>query len=611
MTERGWRVLAAVLWLAAAGPAAATHLQSAELLAATGQEDPATLPDEGWQHVDLPHVQRATEGTLWYRLPVPDEAPQTGTVLYLPRCHRCLSLRVFAGGVLVQDLGAAAERPDFNTPIWVPLGRYQGPLLLAVGQEAALGSAISSVYVGDGAALRWRFATRKALQQGLPGVSSAAFLALGLVGLVLGWRRRQESGYLLFATLSVLFWLRCLHYYATPGDWLPGWDLVGGHVTVASLGWMLVVAHAFVIRLADVPGRRAERLLVVSMLALTVALPLAAALPGPLLLVAARVVYPGYLLAALAATASATYAAWGRRSAATGWVVASLWANVVLGAHDWLLMTWRVSLEGVFLLPVGGVAMCSVFVAVLAQRYALALRTADRARDTLEARLAERERELRASFRTLEAVRAEQAVAVERQRLMREMHDGLGATLISTLLAVQRRQVGADAVAGMLQDGIDELRLAIDSLDPAGDDIGVLLGTLRYRLGPRLEAAGLALDWHVGNLPAVPWLTPPDGLHFLRFMQEVLANVLRHAGARRIRVGGEADATHITVSVADDGCGFDPGTRSLGRGLSHLEHRARALGAQMLLDSAPGRGTQVTLRIGLERRSRARALPAP
>ena len=94
------------------------------------------------------------------------------------------------------------------------------------------------------------------------------------------------------------------------------------------------------------------------------------------------------------------------------------------------------------------------------------------------------------------------------------------ASLVSALRMVQHGNSSEGAVAQVLQECLDDLRLTIDSLEPAQTDLALLLATLRFRLGPRLQAAGLAIDWRVGPLPPVSWLTSPAALHVLRILQE-------------------------------------------------------------------------------------------
>jgi signal transduction histidine kinase len=176
---------------------------------------------------------------------------------------------------------------------------------------------------------------------------------------------------------------------------------------------------------------------------------------------------------------------------------------------------------------------------------------------------------------------------------------------MSALIMLEHGQTDREGVAALVRECVDDLRLVIDSLEPIENDLGHLLATLRYRLGRRLEAAGVAMEWSLDEqLPRLPWLSPPDALQVLRLLQEVLTNVLKHAGAQRVQMSASLNADNfVEVRIQDDGCGFDPAAdvNRGGRGMGNLRLRARKLRATLVVDSAPGCGTTVRLLLPLER----------
>ncbi|PLC05653.1 hypothetical protein CY658_00795 [Variovorax sp. RO1] len=171
------------------------------------------------------------------------------------------------------------------------------------------------------------------------------------------------------------------------------------------------------------------------------------------------------------------------------------------------------------------------------------------------------------------------------------------------LAQTERGDATSAEVAGVLRTCIDDLRLVIDSLEPVEHDLTTLLGTLRYRLGRRMEAAGIAMVWEVEDIPALPWLDPEAALHVLRIVQEALANVLKHARAREVHLSVRRDGDRIALSLADDGCGcgFDAAGITEGRGHQTQHQRAQKLQAALTLNSRPGEGTRVELRLPLQR----------
>lgn len=184
----------------------------------------------------------------------------------------------------------------------------------------------------------------------------------------------------------------------------------------------------------------------------------------------------------------------------------------------------------------------------------------------------------------------------ERQRLMQDMHDGLGSSLTSALRVVERGQLGTVEMTQVLVGCIDDLKLAIDSMEPLEADLLLLLATLRFRLGPRLESTGIVLRWQVENVPALDWLDPRNALHILRILQEAISNIIQHTRATEIRVATCADNHGVVVTISDNGQGFvlEQALHSGGKGLSNQMRRAHAIRAKIAWNSTPA-GTCLSL----------------
>ncbi len=198
---------------------------------------------------------------------------------------------------------------------------------------------------------------------------------------------------------------------------------------------------------------------------------------------------------------------------------------------------------------------------------------------------------------SIEGVRAASQAAVdranrsvERQRILGDMHDGVGSQLIGLMIQVRAKKIDDDRLLSSLGACLDDLKLIVDSLDPGDGSADVALAELRARVGPRFEAAGIDLTWtQVGPLLD---LSAERLLQLLRALQEMASNALRHSGARRVEVSlrtGNDDDERCVVEVRDDGMGFDPTQRRSGRGLASLHQRARRLGGTVSFEDArPG-----------------------
>lgn len=213
----------------------------------------------------------------------------------------------------------------------------------------------------------------------------------------------------------------------------------------------------------------------------------------------------------------------------------------------------------------------------------------------LEERVRQKQRELERNFQKLEALSREAAVAEERQRIMTDMHDGIGAHLISALSLAESDDASPCDIAAVLRECIDDLRLTIDSLAPTDNELLPALGNFRYRIEGRLRTVGIELVWKVSDLPELPYLSPRNLLHILRILQEAFTNVLKHAQATRIIVetGLESNQRQVFIRVSDNGKGLTSAEFD-GRGLGNMARRAASFGGELRVAST-GEGTTMQL----------------
>jgi signal transduction histidine kinase len=190
------------------------------------------------------------------------------------------------------------------------------------------------------------------------------------------------------------------------------------------------------------------------------------------------------------------------------------------------------------------------------------------------------------------------AVAAERERILQDMHDGIGVHLITALNMARRDDLDREELARSIEESLQDLRLIIDSLDVVGGDVLPLLGNLRFRLEPRLAALGIRLDWQVQPpLPELSYLTPESALSILRIVQEAINNAIQHASPRTVCITVRTEAEWILIEVADDGSGFAlRNGPQPSRGLSGMRVRAARLGARLAIESDVI-GTRIGLRL--------------
>ena len=217
-------------------------------------------------------------------------------------------------------------------------------------------------------------------------------------------------------------------------------------------------------------------------------------------------------------------------------------------------------------------------------------------------RIEVRQAALEADVERVRLQERELLLAEERQRLMREIHDSIGAGLAGSLATIEGGDAIDSAPGEALRRAIADLQLTVDSLESVSGDLPSLLGNLRYRLMPQLDRAGIQMQWQVQPLPPLAGLDAAHALHVLRIGQEAFSNILQHAAARQVRVTTQVDGEGqgVWVEIADDGRGYDPAVIKGGRGLGNMAWRAAALGGRLDMTTHPLGGTVVRLWLPLQ-----------
>jgi signal transduction histidine kinase len=202
------------------------------------------------------------------------------------------------------------------------------------------------------------------------------------------------------------------------------------------------------------------------------------------------------------------------------------------------------------------------------------------------------------------------AVLEERERISKELHDGVIQAIYSVGLALQSSLSVMSHDPEMAKERIDG---SIAQLDDVVRDVRSYI----FELQPRdVEERGLtatieelAKDHEVNTLAtvnlalvegAVEMLEPDATGHVVQIVREILSNIARHAQASHVEISCLADGPDFILQIVDDGVGFEPSEVSRGHGLTNLEERARSLGGSLIIESREPRGTRHALVVPTE-----------
>ena len=543
-------------------------------------------PDDeaAWLHTTLPHLWSSThpgyQGTMWYRFRVRLAAVPADTwAVYLPRA--VMNAQVWVNGSAVAYTGSMSDpvTRHWYTPLLVnvpssawTVGENIIYVRVVSGQLRRHG--LAPIQAGPAEQLVARQQQRSWMQADGVLVANIALLALGVLMAII-WLRDRDQVAVGYISAAALMWSVGTSVMVAPNPISPVllWENLAFFITA----WGLLMICLYYYRHGGGrviwPERLAQLMIVV--------VP-AAALISPTTRTQVLVYCAIYALAMGGFLRAAMTIARQRHPEGL-WLLLGIALMTLAASHDLLIELGWSQFDAVYLLPfVAPLNVCLIFISLAGEfsRSRRALRDLNR---TLSARVAQREHELRDSFARLAAMERAQAVSAERSRILKDMHDGVGAHLSSALRQLQApagQAVDLPMVTQTLRDSLDQLKLSIDAMQLQPGDVVGLLASLRFRMTPRLKAAGIDLVWDVPEMPSWPMGTPPALRQLQYILFEALSNALQHAGATRLVLMARQTEGRLTLSLIDNGVGMPPGSEQ-GQGLQGMVGRAAVIGGQL------------------------------
>ena len=279
------------------------------------------------------------------------------------------------------------------------------------------------------------------------------------------------------------------------------------------------------------------------------------------------------------------------------------------GFHDILVVNnLRDRREGL-IIQYSAIPAMLLFSWFLIRRFLHSIEHAEQLAETLEAKVKEREQQIHNQYQQLAALEHEKLLSQERERIMRDMHDGIGGQLLSlkSLLHDQQGQVYRD-LEKRVQRSLVDLRLMIDSLDPILNDLPTLLGMMRGRIEEQLDTTGIRLIWDVQEVSVSIPLNPEKCLHLMRIIQEAVTNTVKHAGANEIKfLVTQSERKSVVIQIIDKSPSLNnhqamhknETPNLVGRGITNMHFRAKQIGASLSIEFKPGQ-CQVDLELNAD-----------
>ncbi len=592
-------LLMSLLGLALPAGAAVTTVQQVQATVSTGGR---VLEESAL--IKLPHhwdkKYPGQSGQVTYTFELPELDAGTVNALLIPRIGN--RFEVYIDGKRELQQGTADSWQNFGKQPFLmtlpPSALKRGARVdLVVWADSLSRAGLTPITVGPQQELAPLYQNGLWSRTTLSYITITALGIMGTIAAVLWWRERD----LLYAFFALATLQRALRVADTLMTSLPLPPLVwNGVLAVAYVGTLLCLC-LFCLRMFDELDRPHLRFFAAAYVLLAGATVVSFAGGWPDVYTAALFITIPLGLYSLYVS---TRAFWRLPTPTGGVLLLAAGIVVAVGMRDWLVI--RVDEAGIGSnswsrqsLLLFDLSMAWVVV----DRFIKSHQAFRALNASLATRIAAREQELGAAFQREQQGLREAAIQSERHRIMRDVHDGVGARLAGLLNTLRGNRANAAGPAvpadlgdleEQVQQSIDELRLTIDSMEPMEGDLTTLLGNLRYRLARRFEAAGITLRWQVNPLPPLPHLTPADISHIQKLLLEVFTNIIRHARASVIEVRTAHEDGRVRISISDNGRGFDTAAVAGGRGLQNMQFRATALGADVRVESG-AHGTTVTL----------------
>ena len=282
-------------------------------------------------------------------------------------------------------------------------------------------------------------------------------------------------------------------------------------------------------------------------------------------------------------TGKLTISIWRRDPGARPIFTGLLFLMEVIAVFEWAAMNAQPFANEITPSWYNLILFVSVFGGMSLVQITKALRESLRTNDLLQEKLAIREQELKKAYSELLISESFATRIAERERIMRDMHDGMGSTLSSAKLALQTGLLNHQEVLNILDDCTEDLRLILDCSAPQSVGFVDILNDYKYRLQRRLIGSTIHATWNIDVSQGLV-MDPGKSLHIMRIIQEATTNALRHTKSISIdiSVSTNNDCSLLTISISNKGSLTT--VDKPGRGLENMRRRAATLNADLQIE---------------------------
>jgi len=565
---------------------------------------PSAIKEGEKVSISLPDMHTAKKMDIregWYILPVPDvllPSLKDKLALYVPKLST--NIEVYINHQWLGNGGRIGETASKNThhPLVFYLDKKQlkekeNTLFIHIKGGLPIWTYLSKVYLSNEEIIRPIYEKQEILKVTLIIVVTIGLVLTSLFTLLFWFLRKEDTYYFWYFLAEILWATHDLKLFIKK---VPFSNTLWETITILAIGWSILSFIFFIHRYLLHYNKKIDRL--IFLLGCLFSLPFLYQDIGWITFYGYKawllfVVVSGcYVFLFMLANFKKTKDQTVLLMLMTGGIIFSF------GMHDLLTVNGLISPSSPYLLYFSAILIILVISSLLVRRFIDSLKIVENYNEELRSQVTKKEQQLALEYKKTQKLQEQQILNEERERIMRDIHDGIGGQLVTTLAAIDSPDMTKEGVKENLKLALQDLRLVIDSLDGDSQDITTILGTLRMRLGDLLEQANIELIWKVQGLPLLEEFGPEKALNIMRIIQEAITNVVKHSGATTLTISTYEEEKegerYSVVEVADNGCGVSK-NRIKGRGVTNMKRRARNIKANFEITSPKMRGGIVKL----------------
>ena len=559
----------------------------------------ASPPEEhGYGHLlELPHNWRESghasdrdEGTGWYTAVINLNVPPNRLwVAYFPNISAnstiYLNNEILGRGIKLNDrLGQMRQRPLYlNIPNGI-LHSDKNVLQIYMRSGNAFYGSIEPFYLGPEIAFKDVYSDQYFYEVTIVKVMGILMFFSALGNGVIWLLRKQESLNGWFALGCLLWSLHILSNFHIKSSWLLSY--LEYLFRYMSITWFTAILVVIVNRYQQFKAPEKERVVFTLATSISIVLPF---IPGNYTHLVSNILVGAFALSMIAYAYFSLLWNQTRRGLMSDFFIATSIAIIFFLSVNDLISTLSVDERKYSGMTAhyGAPFLVIVLSWKLIRDFVGARTDAEELNRTLEARVEQKTRELEENFKRMREMEERDLLAKERDRLIMDMHDGLGGQLVSAVSMLDYDNVDRKAVSDTLKDALTDLRMMIDALDPVCDDLAMVLGSFRTTLEKNLTQTGIRLIWDVQDVPVVEGMNPHKVLQILRILQEAVTNAIKYSDASEITVSTGSMDKRVFLRVADNGKGMQSEAKN-GRGLQNMQRRADMINAELQVHTRDG-----------------------